>query len=607
MSNNFFKKKKQEIKVNENTIELGDKLSFPQIIYFNVRDEDKNALNSFPYNIDFRSYGHKVKLENQPGYGSYCLVNHNIPKNVHEYDIFIFDMCNEIIKDYNQEEHQRTRIPTEDESYIFCSHPQNIFDPIPLSGIELKPILLKKSEKPSILILFAGQRQEVKYDFAHKTKQGAHTFNTGTLSNYSFFPINFPFYQNKYGKSFIFNDTIKGTVIGNILYKYIKSSEYHIVFYQMTVRPDRGYQKINDKRFLPFFFNSDNEIIAFGYLNKKQWILVLPDIKDKAGIISDLITEYCPAITPELFPDNQIHAWKNEEKYFLPKHRELIIQKSDIEKEYHEKTNELDKKIEENKQCYAFLHDILTETGEKLVIAVIKYLEYLGFDTVKNMDEIQPQKKEEDIQILLKEGLVILEVKGIGGKPSDSDCSQISKIRHRRCKERSDFNVDAICLINHQRHIPPSEREKNPFTIDQINDAQSDDRSLLTTLELYKIYPLLENGLINKDDVRRAFTRKGLIDFIDGLLTELGIAEEVYKDGYVTILNLSNNDISKGDMLITEYHGNYQIAMIESIQVADQDTEYASNCEVGIKLNVRVKPKTRFYKNNRETTSGNNT
>jgi hypothetical protein len=176
------------------------KSQYPKIIFFNSTDEDRKILDNLSYNIDFHSYGHRVKLKTEPGYGSCCLVNHNIPENAHEYNIFIIDMCNEIIKDYVSTEHQREIVTSESEAYIFCSHPQNIFNPLPISGKRLGETLRSISSKPSIIVIFANEYQEVTYELAHKTITRAEVFHKINAVTYSFYPISIPFLKNKAGK-----------------------------------------------------------------------------------------------------------------------------------------------------------------------------------------------------------------------------------------------------------------------------------------------------------------------------------------------------------------------------------------------------------------------
>ena len=67
------------------------------------------------------TYGH---------YDSSCrfLLNYNLPDNIHEYEIFIEDMCRDDEQEYHKEDHTRTYLEYDKAYYFYCNKPQNIFD-----------------------------------------------------------------------------------------------------------------------------------------------------------------------------------------------------------------------------------------------------------------------------------------------------------------------------------------------------------------------------------------------------------------------------------------------------------------------------------------------
>jgi len=70
--------------------------------------------------------------------------------------------------------------------------------------------------------------------------------------------------------------------------------------------------------------------------------------------------------------------------------------------------------IKDNHQKYRFLHDLLTENDKELVKAVELYFRWLGFEDVVNCDEAHPDEKKR-IAVTLERGLLVVEVKGLGG------------------------------------------------------------------------------------------------------------------------------------------------------------------------------------------------
>jgi hypothetical protein len=571
------------------------KTNSPKIISFNITEQDKNILESSRYTIDHCSLGYKVKLPKSSHDGNYCLPNHNFPANLHEYNVYIIDLCNNITKDYKADENLQDLVTGEEENYIYCPYPQNVFNSIPLSADILKNTFEEISMKPAIILIFSNFVDIVSYKHLKIIQNRRNIVNEYKFTNYSFSPFNVPILKDKSGTILKLFDKSNSTILGDILNKYLNEAQYNIVFKQMTKwTQDDG--NVNDDHFVPLIFNDVEEIISFFYLYKKQRYIFLPDIKKKGDLIIDFLNEYFPTLTPELFPDNSINGWQNEERYFLPNHETLLNQKEQLDNEYNDKIKAVNNKIEENKEKYKYLNTLLTGTGEELVLAVMKYLSYLGFEKIINVDLVHPDNKEEDIQIQLDDRLIIIEVKGIGGTSTDSDCMQISKIRFRRCQERNDFNIDAIYLVNHQRHLPPHERKAVPFSDNQIKDAKSDKRSLLTTLDLYKIFPLVENNVIPKEIVRKSLFEKGLINLSEDSLLELGIVKEAFKDNHVIILNLENTYVSKGDILVSDFSNQYQVLTIENIQMDNKDVDSTSNGEVGIKVDKYVHKNAKIYK-----------
>ena len=121
-----------------------------------------------------------------------------------------------------------------------------------------------------------------------------------------------------------------------------------------------------------------------------------------------------------------------------------------------------------------------------------------------------------------EDGLLVIEIKGIGGTSTDGQCSQIEKIKNRRMQERRNFDVFGLYIVNHQRYQPPLLRENPPFKREQIQDAENDKRGLLTTWQLFNLYFSIKNGCISKEEARKALLKYGLIEFSPQNCVSLG-------------------------------------------------------------------------------------
>jgi len=214
------------------------------------------------------------------------------------------------------------------------------------------------------------------------------------------------------------------------------------------------------------------------------------------------------------------------------------------------------------------------------------------------MDDNKPEENifEEDIQIDIPEGLLIIECKGIGGTSTDSDFNQISKIKHRRCKERGKFDVYALYLVNHQRYLPPLSRQNPPFSIEQIHDAINDERGLLTTWQLFNLYFDIENKIITRDEVKSAMLSYGFVEFKPSNLIYLDEPKELFQNGTICIININEIELSVKDSIYIEKNGKFEISKILDIQINSKSVPTASTGEIGIKLDKKVNKNAKLWK-----------
>ena len=236
---------------------------------------------------------------------------------------------------------------------------------------------------------------------------------------------------------------------------------------------------------------------------------------------------------------------------------------------------------------YKFLNELLIETGDKLVQAVCKYFRWLGFSNVEAIDGKEDVLRE-DIHIIEKDKLYIIEVKGIGGTSSDAECSQVAKHRRKREKENRDKEIVPIYIVNHQRYMRPSLRQNPPFSVNQIEYAENDERGLLTTWQLYNQFKLIENGIFTKEETRDSLDKSGLISLIPKNLISLGTYIEYYKKPKAGILVLNNVKLKVGYEIYAQKEERWIRTKINSIHLKDKNVEYTDNGEVGIVTDIEL-------------------
>jgi len=561
----------------------------PKILLIDLEEPDSSLLRSRGFNCTSGTFGKQVEVPKKSRHDEHiCLLNHNFPPNLHEFNILVANLQNVETVPYDPSDHQRTYVKSRDTFAIRSCYPQTIFDPRPFSGAILASELSAFIDKTAIIIIFATSKEEIPYELVQRTEQGIESIGEPTYNNYSFMKgLRFPQSTNVIGK-----ETHVATGISTDFVRLIaghnEEASYDITFKHDTEWDSQQERQVNRITFVPLMLSADNRIVSYADYDPKTSIFVFPHIERKGEFLVELFETVLPADFPRLFPYSTRFAWLADAKYQLPNEESLKAEKRRVKEEYSKKLEELDKKLHDNYQEYSWLHDLLTKSGAPLVKTVERYFNWLGFPKVINVDEENGGLKEEDLRVELEKGLLVIEVKGIGGTSTDSDCSQISKIRYRRGKERKTYDVYGLYIVNHQLHLPPQDRDHPPFSRQQIEDAKNDERGLLTTYELFKLYFYIQNNFITKEAAKASLLEYGLVSFTPSNAILVGSPLEIHYGGTVVILKLDNLQISKGaDLIITEPHLFRKVRVID-IQINGKSVAQADSGVVGVKFDSSV-------------------
>lgn len=525
-----------------------------------------------------------VKEQNHRHNDTRLLLNLDFPENVHEYDVFISDLSNFEIIEYYSEDHQRDNIVGNQAFYFISEAPATLFNPIPYSCCLLKAKTWKDNkDRPNINIIFQYKKQSIKYTI-RDTADYKYNDTCYEETNYS---LTEDFTGNPiYGKEVQICDN---QIAKTLFEGFSEEIEYYQTFNHPTKRGNKTDQHVPDNNFIPLLKNKHGQIISYIWFSEQEIAFMLPQLKSKKQLLEILFKEVLFQHFSDYFPEIETKTWTRNHQYYLPEQQKLEEEKQKATKKYQEEIERIDKELEAAANKYTFLHDILIETGDKLVKSIITYLKWLGFDNAIEKDKTATEGLfEEDIQIDLGEkGLLIIEVKGINGTSKDSECSQISKIRHRRCKERNRFDVFALYIANNERNVEPLKRTIPPFNDNQIQDAINDERGLMYTWQLFNLYFNVENGFISKEEARNRFLQIGLVDFTPNL-KELGKPYKFYQNHTVICVELNHNTIHIGDTLAYEKDGRYYPITIAEIQQDEKPIKEVSDGKVGIKVNEKV-------------------
>jgi len=536
------------------------------------------------------SFGSTVKVSNARHEEKLMKLNHEYPNNLHEFDVVMIDMTSPKSEDFNASQHSLNNTTGSKAHAFLSAFPEQVFDPRQFSIHIVSKQINELARKKSIVIAFFGSEISTEYQFVEITAHGPRVTNMNSYSNSAFYG-SFPRSNSRHGRKV--KNPEKGSKLDPLFNKHLDGIEYRSTFYHPNVWKDNKNQK--DNKFIPLLLNERDEIISYAHFRDESLVLVLPDIDDKPSFVSNLFKTYLPEIMPEIFPFHGEFGWLENGDYLLPGESELLQQKDYIEDKYIKDIANNTEAMKRLKEDNKFLADLISETGDALVSSIENYLNWLGFESVINSDDTNPDILEEDIQVDCDDKFLVIEVKGIGGTSTDKDCSQISKIRYRRAEQRGKFDVFGLYIVNHQRYMPPKSRANPPFTDNQVKDATLDKRGLLTTYDLYKAYFLIEDGIILKTDVRESLFKTGLITLEPDNIVSIGIPTEFFMNGHVAIVNLDGITLNVGETLVIKKQNIYSKVTIESLQVDDATVDSCNSGEVGVKLDRSIKNNSELF------------
>lgn len=569
----------------------------PRICLVDCVPELGDSLRKQGFSCSEGTLGDVVKVPNEK-YGDYveCLANYSWPDNLHEYDVVIVDLLNKRTRSYSAEEHRRGEAKRGRQA-VFLSHfPDTAFDSRPAAAHLLGNLLSERNfAREFVLVVFAGPEDSIEYRRVIKSVSGYGEPEVNTCDIHEVIP-EAPRSSSLYGMDVKLAGGYDGLSV--VIRKFDGCYRYYSLF-EFPAKWSYDEKKyLRREGFFPLLVAHEDLIASYFQFFKKGGVLVLPACTEQVKLIVDLLEEALPELFPLVFPENSKFGWLSDPLYRVPGESTLLDRRVEIESKYRDAVAEIDAKIEANREEYSFLRQILTESGDELVSSVARYLEWLGFQEVRIPDKMafDGAIKEEDIQVDFSDGLLVIEVKGLSGTSTDADCSQVSKIKYRRARERGRFDVFGLYIVNHERFKPPGSRRNPPFTKEQIDDAHGDERGLLTTYRLFQLYFHVEDGLITKADARNALRAFGLVSFAPSAADLLGTPDELHYGNQVAIFRVSAFSLGIGDSLIIQSGESLLKSTVVGLQVEGEDVKLVTSGVVGVKVDREIPKGAQIWK-----------
>jgi CBS domain-containing protein len=306
-------------------------------------------------------------------------------------------------------------------------------------------------------------------------------------------------------------------------------------------------------------------------------VIVLPQIRDKSDFLLKLFTTVLPEIAPHLFPHIERGLWTHLPEYELPKVIDLKSQQEEAERRAREEIALLEKELEMERETQGWIHNLLTGTDDELVVAVKRALSEIGFSGVVDVDEERDKEgksRREDLQITDQSPTLIIDIKGIGGYPSDDDALQADKHATLRMREENRTDINGLSIINHQRHLPPLDRENAmPFRQELIDVAEEHILGLMTAWDLYRLVRNFRKLTWKSEDVKPVFYKKGRIEIVPAHYHFIGTIAKAWTDKFGVVIE--DGELKVGDSIAIEFPIEFEETKIDSIMVDNIGVEIA--------------------------------
>jgi hypothetical protein len=266
---------------------------------------------------------------------------------------------------------------------------------------------------------------------------------------------------------------------------------------------------------------------------------------------------------------------------------EKASQISAIQDEAAKRVTQLEKAIEKERNANKFLYDLLRETGTSLVIAVQRALTILGFKDIVDVDqEMKNAGKDaslrEDLRIHDSSPVLVVDIKGVAGKPSDDEALQSQKHAFIYIQENNRPDVRGLTIVNHQRLLPPLDRDNDmPFRQEILDNAAQTKLGVMTTWDLFRLVRGFSRHRWSPDHVKSLFYATGRIFPIPRHYELIGRIRQVWKNAFS--VQVERGTLNVGDRISIEFPVDFNEQVVASLQLNDVNVQTAdAGQEIGI-------------------------
>ncbi len=564
------------------------KYQHPKILLVDMNEDAVKAIEACGYTASLASLGcpYKVKQENS----FYPLSNwYDLPQDYKEQDIVVIDMC------YNPNYTVAKDVIEKVEVGVdkwWVNHSRGHVNPRPFFSSLFRSDFDRILNMGGVFVIFANALEIQRYYFGHDNYYSPfESKQEEVCSNWEFLTITG--YEAEYkiredhGATITFSQELtKNSSIKLLLSEYLEEATYNCTLSLGSWFEKEWVSWLKNK------YGNDVAGLLVPSEQRRGWVLILPDLKNKVTFTTKLIDQLLPGIVPSLFPEQEYSSWVNRFEYSLPQVKRLQEQIIEIREQTNLKIKELEQEIENNKNAHLYLFNLLTETGNALVETIKETFRVLGFKQIKDVDQeledqgIQRQNRE-DLQIHDHETTLILEVKGISGFPSDDDVLAVQKYVVLRMREWQSINVQGLTIINHHKHLPPLDRDNNlPFRQEMLDASEEQKIGLLTTWDLHRLAKSFIQNKWKHEDIKDLFYQVGRVNILPNHYEFIGTIQRFIEKKGIVGIQIEASSLKFGDRIAFELPVVFEEQECESLEFESNPIEFA---EIGMLIGTKTK------------------
>lgn len=546
----------------------------PRILLVDMQEQEAEGLTDAGYRVERGTFGPLISVGSQPG--SLPLPYTADLPHYREQEIVVVDCA----IPRASSEHELGE-PGHGEKWLWQKAGQGLLDPRPWAMARHRDSLDRIYNHGGVFVCFAAPRFTDTYSYVEEEWELRQEQGQTALSTWGFLSV----------LNAVQVDHDKGEeILAEPLSEKIPGLKQVLEAGTFTCTMEPGYQL--EDRWVPLAKNKYGQTVAALIGPEKdseqRALFLLPRIAERPQFLQRLVDETLPRFAPKLFPHVQQGEWTKQPPYELPGVAEIRTEMEQVQEEAKAKVAELEGKIEERREEHGFLHELLTEDDDRLVAAVKRTLELLGFQDVRDVDEEAENKKalREDLQVWDRESLLICEVKGIGGPPREADALQVTKYIAPRMKETGQ-PAQGLTIVNHQLRVEGLQRQKdNVFQSDVVTSAESYHVGLLTTWNLFRLARAYLRYGWRPEQVADLFYKYGVIEPIPTHYELVGTVNQFFEQASALTIDLSD-EIRVGDTLAFELPVEFEQERVQSLRLNDEAAEQAGpDVEIGVKTSL---------------------